>query len=506
VGDSAPTPPVREGGAARNTLLALLTQLATAAFTAGLTVFLVRQLEPREFGLLSLAVSIGALLLLPSDFGISTATARFLAEKRGDWPAVTSLLADGLRLKIAISLVVSGALFAGAGLVADAYGEPSLLWPIRWMAIAIMGQSLLAFYRYAFLALRDASVGLRLVVGESAMEAGATVALVLTAGGAAAASAGRAAGYVFAAILAVAVTLRRFGPAALRPRGRLGDAGRRVARYAGALFAIDAAFAVSVQTAPLMIAGFLGPREVGLFAAPARLLVAVQYMGLSIANGVAPRLARSETEEPDVRTFTAALRYLILFQALVIAPLVVWAEPIVHLVLGDAYERSAELLQLLAPFIFLSGFSALLAAGVNYLGAARRRLVISIADLVLVTTMLAILLPTVGLNGAAVSSDVAAVMYVGLHLWVLQQLIDLPLRPLVLAAARGLLGAAAAAGVLALFGTSELAAWEWVAGGGAALAAFLAVVVATGELRIGELRALTATLRARGRARGRGDA
>ncbi|MEA2309005.1 MAG: hypothetical protein QOI65_1291, partial [Thermoleophilaceae bacterium] len=58
----------RPSGAARNTLFAFLTQMTTAAFTGALTLYLVRALGPREFGLLSVAISVGALLFLPSDF------------------------------------------------------------------------------------------------------------------------------------------------------------------------------------------------------------------------------------------------------------------------------------------------------------------------------------------------------------------------------------------------------------------------------------------------------
>jgi O-antigen/teichoic acid export membrane protein len=179
VADAGAPPPIRAGGAARNTLLAFLTQMATAAFTAVLTVYLVRALGPAEFGLFSLAVSVGALLLLPSDFGISGSTARFIAERFGDWPRVAALLADALRLKLLVSAVVSLALLAAAGPVAGAYGEPALAWPVRWMAIAILFQSLVAFYRYAFLAMRDAEVGFRIVVGEAAVETGASILLVV---------------------------------------------------------------------------------------------------------------------------------------------------------------------------------------------------------------------------------------------------------------------------------------------------------------------------------------
>ena len=39
------------------------------------------------------------------------------------------------------------------------------------VAIAVFGQSFVAFFRYVFLSMRDASVGFRIVAGESAIEA-----------------------------------------------------------------------------------------------------------------------------------------------------------------------------------------------------------------------------------------------------------------------------------------------------------------------------------------------
>jgi O-antigen/teichoic acid export membrane protein len=494
VADGDATRPVRTAGAGRNTFLALMTQLVTGVFTALLTIYLVRALGPHEFGVLSLAIGIGTLLLLPSDFGISGSASRFIAERYGDRAAVAAIMADALRLKLLIGSLVSLVLIAVAGPIADAYGEPSLAWPIRWMGIAVFGQSFVGFFRYAFLSMRDAAVGFRIIAGESAVEASATIVLVVLTGGAAAAAAGRASGYVFGAILAVAITLRYFGRAVFRRSRRLREARRALARYAGALFAIDVAFSASVQMAPLMIGGFLGAREVGLFQAPSRLIVLLQYPGLAAANGVGPRMARGGDHEPETGLFTTAFRYLIVIQALTIVPIVAWADPIVDLLLGSDFERSADLLRQLTPYIFASGLAAILASGLTYLGEARRRLPIAIGDVVLTAALTGVGLATIGLSGAAYAADVVSVLYVAVHLWIIRKLVDLPLGPLVLAVMRGLLAAAAAAGVLFLFGTDDLAVWEWFAGGAGALAAFAAVIVATGEVSIDELRFLRSRL------------
>src|SRR5690349_1231941 len=84
-------------GVMRNSAYSLAAQLSTAAFTAVLTLYLVRALGPTRYGVFALAVGIGALIVLPSDFGISSSTARFVAEHRHDERAVGALVASSLR-------------------------------------------------------------------------------------------------------------------------------------------------------------------------------------------------------------------------------------------------------------------------------------------------------------------------------------------------------------------------------------------------------------------------
>ena len=179
----------------RNSVFAFAAQAASALFTAGLTVFLVRRLGPAEFGVFALAFGVGTLLVLPADFGISQSTARFLAERRGDRDVAAAVLAGGLRLKLAATGLVGATLFAVAGPIADAYGAPGLLWPLRGMAIALLGQSLMGLYGNAFVALGRLSLNFRVVLSESAVEAAASVALVLLGAGASGAAFGRAIGY-----------------------------------------------------------------------------------------------------------------------------------------------------------------------------------------------------------------------------------------------------------------------------------------------------------------------
>ncbi len=478
----------------RNAAFALAAQLTSAAFTAVVTVYLVRELGPSGYGVFALAVGIGALVALVADMGIAQSVERFVAEERGNLGTVRSLLADAVRLKLIVATVACGALASLAGPIADAYGEPALAWTLRAVALAVLGQTVMFLYRGAFVALGRVSVAWRVLTLESAVEAGATIVIVALGGGAAGAAWGRAAGYVVGAVIAAAFLARMLG--GLRPGLGAVRQRRRIAAYAGALFLVNAAFVGFEQIDVILIGAILSVASVGVFEAPLRLAAFLSYGGQALAFGVAPRLVRESGSEPNVKAFTAALRYLVLVQAALLAPALVWAEPMVELVLGDGYGESAGVLRALAPFVFLSAIGTFVTLAVNYLGAARSRIPLAVGALAVNAILDAVLVPTIGVVGAAIGTDVGFTLYVLGHLVLARRLLGFAALPLAMTLARALVAAVAMGGVLALFGTTGLSALEAVAGSVCGLAAFCAALVVTGAVSRRELLSLPRTVSA----------
>jgi O-antigen/teichoic acid export membrane protein len=487
--------PLEADSIRRNAAFSLAVQLTGAAFTAALTLYLVRALGPRGYGLYALAVSVGALVLIPSDLGISSAAARFVAERRGDRRWIAALLADALTLKLAVSGLVSAALFGLASPIASAYGEPALAWPLRAVALAVFGHGLMLLFAISFIAQGRVAVNLRVAFSESVVETGTTIALVALGTGATGAAFGRTAGYLFGAAVGVAVTARLLGRSSVRlAAGRSGRLSQLV-RYAGALFVVEAAFSAFGAIDAVLIGAYLSAASVGVFQAPVRLLVFLQYAGSALADGVAPRLARHAETPPNVAAFRGALRYVVLFYAPLTAALVVWAGPIADLLLGEGYEESADVLRALAPWVFLSGFAPLVSISANYLGEARRRVPVAVAAVVLKLALAVALIPEWGVVGAAVGSDIAFAVYVLAHFEICRRTLGLELGPLLATLGRAAVAAGAAAGVLLLAGTGDLSAAEWVLGGSAAVIAYGLVLVALRELTRDELGAAAARLR-----------
>src|SRR5205085_11456023 len=100
--------------------------------------------------------------------------------------------------------------------------------------------------------------------------------------------------------------------------------------------------------------------------------------GRAMASATARRVARTADHPQQVGALATGLRQLVVLQAAVAVFIAVWATPIVDLVLGSAFRQSGEILQVLAPFIFLQGIGPLVSVSVNYLGEARRRVPIVI--------------------------------------------------------------------------------------------------------------------------------
>ena len=495
-GGDAPQAPPRDT-IKRNTGFALASQLATASFTAILTIFLVRALGPDDYGVFALALGVASLVFLPADFGISQSTARFVAEHLGEHNRVAEVLADGLKLKLIASGALCALLFVLAGPISNAYDTPEMVWPLRGVALAVFGQSIVGYYRTAFEALGRVSLTLRLIAAESAVEAGASIALVLLGAGVSGAAFGRAIGYGFGSIFALVLIVRAVGRRSISLRGNPSNRIREIAGYASALLLIDAVFAVITQIDILLIGAILGTTAVGVFQAPSKLITFLHYPGLALSAGISPRLSRGG-EGPNVAAFQAGIRYLMILQAAMVVPVTVWAGPIVDVTLGSDFDESAEVLRALAPFVYLFGLAPLVSVGVNYLGEARRRIPVAIAALLVNFVVSIVLLKEIGVVGSAIGADAAYLIYVPAHFWICRQLLDLPIRPIMITFVRTLVAAGAMTAVMIGFGTENLTLLDWLAGGATGIATYCVFLVLTGEVTRTELVSIRRALARRG--------
>ena len=117
---------------------------------------------------------------------------------------------------------------------------------------------------------------------------------------------------------------------------------------------VDGAFTLFSTIDVLLIGAILSVSAVGLFEAAYRLAGLLVFIGAPVRSAVAPRLTRGGGG-PDHEALETALHYMVLIQGVVLAPMIVWAEPLTRIVLGTDYLGSIDTLRALAPFALLIG-------------------------------------------------------------------------------------------------------------------------------------------------------
>jgi O-antigen/teichoic acid export membrane protein len=370
--------------------------------------FMARALGPDDFGIVQFGISIMFYVSFVTDLGLTTLGTRDVAASSRPGPLVRSIM--GLRIVLAMVATVIAVVVSVAAPVPPQIAEDvrlvGLILSSTIAAGAINGLWLLrAQGRASAIALQDVASAFVLVVG--------AILLVRPTDSVALAAATFAAAQWLAALL----SLRSVGGwLTLRPS--LDDAGAILRR---ALPLGVAALAVNVYyTADSVLLGILrDSTEVGLYGAAYR-LVTPWLMLASVAGLLAmPTLARLvEQRSPDVeRTLLGLSRGLLALGIPVAAATTITAPQVLQIVFGPAYADASAPLALLiwssvtvyanAPFGFL-----LLARHQD-----RRYMWIAIVGAVVNLGMNAVLIPTIGMVGAATATLGAEAAVLACMLW-----------------------------------------------------------------------------------------
>jgi O-antigen/teichoic acid export membrane protein len=107
-------------GLAKATLLSLVLRVAGVGIGIVTTALLARHLEPAGYGMLSLALTLGAATVQIADLGVASATSTLIAQQRHD---AGRILGTGVALRTLFALVASVGLIATA--LAGAFGSSS---------------------------------------------------------------------------------------------------------------------------------------------------------------------------------------------------------------------------------------------------------------------------------------------------------------------------------------------------------------------------------------------
>lgn len=386
------------------------------AFVTG--IFLARTLGPSDYGIYAYAMAVVTLLVVPAGLGLPPLIVRQVAAYRaaGEWGLLRGLLRRANQVAAATVTVLVLAATLVAWLLASQLPDQGL--PTFLAALAMI--PLLAFAGLRTAALQGLHHVVLAQLPESLLRPGLflglAMALYLMLGAAAfdplwAMSAH--AGATAAAFAVGAWLLARRRPAPIRrarPRYRTGD----WLASAWPLLLVGGAHIVNVQVDLLMLGLFTSAHDVGVYRVASRgaevvlfVLIAANLTAAPVFSNLYHRHERAELQ----RVVTLTARMVLAFALPVAAMLMLWGEPLLGLLFGQAYVGGAVALAILAAGQLVNAGLGPVGTLLNMTGherdSARAAAIAVVANIALNAS----LIPIWGINGAAAATGASIALW-----------------------------------------------------------------------------------------------
>ena len=398
----------------------------SAAVHFALRVFLARYLGEGDLGLYTLSFTVYSFGILFGAFGIGAALTKYVAEFREDASRTSMLLTNGIIASFAIGCIMGLLLYAGASTIANRFfNMPELAALLRIVSIA-----------FPFIAMEKATLGflnglrqMRLFaiinISQNMLIVALTVLLVLSGYG--------LKGAAWALVLPV-VVLSLFSMFIVRDsvaRPRLSPfitAAKPLLAFGGFVVLANSINMIQTNADSVMIGYFMKDVDVGIYAAAVTLSQAILLPSWALQAITGPMIAtlwgkgdRAGIEKVvnDTLKYTAAFIIPIAFAAVILAP------DLLKLIFGERFMSATDSLCIL---LIGTGFHAIWASVGTALSSTAYVKVIFILSSVSVAANIllnVLLIPHLGITGAATATSSAAFLAFLLQLYFTQRLVGI---------------------------------------------------------------------------------
>ena len=406
-------------------------------------------LDPDGYGTLYWVIGVLAMVRLLADLGIGKSAARYFSEYNETDPGqIPHLIRSTITFKIVVMAVVGYLLLLFHEQLAAVLGRPEAAPFLAAGVLYIAVFSFSTFTEVAFQGFNHLpySAAVRAISGFSRLVF--AVGFVLLGLGALGAFFGYIVGYVLSATVGLALLYyefyARYDEAETSEEGLM----RRLIEYSVPLTATRSANIIDKQVDTVLVGVFLTPTAVAFYTLGKQItdfvLAPAESLGFTISPNFGEQKASGQLGEAR-RIYETALTNTMLVYLPAAAGLVIVADPFIPMVIGADYAGAVPVLQVLAGFIVLQAITNLTSDSLDYLGRARHRAIAKGATAVANFALNLVLIPTVGVVGAALATVATHSVYVAVNLYIVHLELDLRLQRL----ARSMGAVCAITGVMA---------------------------------------------------------
>ncbi|QLK25369.1 flippase [Natrinema zhouii] len=379
-------------------------------------------LEPEGYGALYWAIGVLAIVQLFSDLGLSRSVARYISEYREADPGqVPHLLRSTVTIKLILIAAVSYVLLLFHEQLANALGEPEAA-PFLAAGVLYLGVfSFSAFSRVAFQGFNHLGYSAIVQAISGAGRLLFAVAFVLAGFGALGAFFGYIVGYAIAAVIGMGILYYGFYTQYDAADEYEEGLSRRLLEYSIPLTATQSANVIDKQIDIVLVGAFINPAAVAFYTLAKQItefvLAPAASLGFTISPNFGEQKAAGELEEAR-RLYETSLTNVLLLYIPAAVGLSIVAGPLLTMVFGTDYAGAIPVLQVLAGFVVLQAITNLTSDSLDYLGRARARAVAKGATALANFGLNIVLIPVIGVVGAAIATVATHSVYVAVNLYI----------------------------------------------------------------------------------------
>ncbi|TYL37247.1 flippase [Natronococcus pandeyae] len=413
----------------------LIGRIFAISSVALLIAVLTRILDPHSYGLLFLAISILSTIELFAKLGIARSAARYVSEyKEKDNSQLQYILRTSFLYNLATIVLVVATMLVSYQHIAYFLGEPDLSPYLLLGTLYIIFGTLTAYVRLilqGFELIKSAALVHAIDRGSRLVFA---IGLVTLGYGALGALGGYVLGFFFATIVGLKYIREEYifeyqSGAEIKYNLR-----RRIAEYTIPLTAVSTANRIDKEVDTILVGWFLNPAAVSFYVLGKQIVSFVEAPASSLGFTISPALGSEKADENTKRAakiYEISLLNILTLYVPGAAGLAIISEPFIEIVFGTDYSGAAPVLQVFGIYVILAAVMNITSNGLDFLGKARFRAVLKGITAVLNLILNLLLIPTIGVAGAAISTVITYMIYTFGSVYVMHIELDLRLKHLI---------------------------------------------------------------------------
>jgi O-antigen/teichoic acid export membrane protein len=395
-----------------------------------LVIVLARLLQPEEYGLLYLSISLFAVATLIGKLGLGKSAARYITEYEehdaGQIPHIVETAA-GI-FAVTMGLVVLGLVLFHAQLAAI-FGDGDLEILLLIGAVYVVTSGVVNSGRRLCQGFKRIEWAAWVKLADAIVRPIAAIGLVLAGLGVVGALAGYIISSVIAALLVTALVYRLYS--SIERTDLEAGLRRRIAEYSLPIALTQNSSTVIKRVDVLLIGAFLTPLAVSYYVVSKQIISFIRSPANSLGFAIAPRYSEQIHRgnlDTASRLYGEALTSILLLYVPAAVGLVLVAEPTLTLVFGPEYSGGVIVLQILTVYLIAQTVSYITSSGLDYLGRAKYRAYAKGATAIGNLVLNVLLIPTIGIAGAAISTAATYAVYVVLNVYLMHRELNLDWR------------------------------------------------------------------------------